>query len=459
MVPVNKHRGGGLLAIGALALAVGSLALIPSSVPVVHAAGLGAGGEFHPLNPQRIFDSRPGTSINDVAPVGVKPIGSSAEATFDISLLGKGGIPASSTEVLAAVVSVTVTEPSGPGYLGAYPAGNKPANPTSLVNYNPGQSVSDVGIVRPGNGGNLTITLGGAGGTAHVVVDVFGWFSTSSSATAGSRLIPVTPGRILDTRNTGAMGAGSVVTLPIRGADATNPTVTDIVPNTANVVGVLLNVTGISPSQATFVSVVPETPAPGTAPSTSNVNLLPGQFKANLVFAPLGADGAVRLYNLAGTNNVAVDVMGYLIANQDPNTRAGRVIPLDAPFRVLDTRQAQWGSVPLGPGQAEDWSFADFTADVNIGGVAVGNQSAVLGTFTQASLGRQFPSVYAAGYMSVYPSDAPSQPVVSNLNSVEGAAIPNMAIAKYSGSKTARVFNKAGFAHYIFDASAIVLAD
>ena len=41
-------------------------------------------------------------------------------------------------------------------------------------------------------GGALTIGLFGGGTTANVVVDVFGWFSTSNyTATDGARLIPV----------------------------------------------------------------------------------------------------------------------------------------------------------------------------------------------------------------------------------------------------------------------------
>jgi len=56
-----------------VAIPVGS-----AMAPVTAAApsSLGSGGEYHPLTPQRIFDSRPDPtlSLNDVAPPGAKPL-------------------------------------------------------------------------------------------------------------------------------------------------------------------------------------------------------------------------------------------------------------------------------------------------------------------------------------------------------------------------------------------------
>ena len=90
-------------------------------------ARLCGGGEFHPLTPARIFDSRPATSHQRVAPPGAKPMGAPEPATFDIELLGLGGIPADAANVLAVVVNITVTEPGANGYLEAYGKGASPA--------------------------------------------------------------------------------------------------------------------------------------------------------------------------------------------------------------------------------------------------------------------------------------------------------------------------------------------
>lgn len=444
----------------ALAALLGSLILpvSPIHAPIASAAGLGAGGEYHALTPQRIYDSRVISPVNEPNP-GPRPA-TPAQPTFDIDLLNQGGVPNRPADVLAVVVNITVAGPTADGWLNAYGSG-APAGTASIVNFGVNQVVPNLSIVRPGADGKLTIKLSTSKttGTAEVIVDVFGWFSTSSNLESGARLIPVAPGRLLDTRDTGTpLGAVDSLTLPVRGQTLQNG---EVIPNSADVVGVVLNLTGVNDqpsSTGTFLSVLPEL-APGQVPTTSNVNLVRGQVKPNMVMVPLGADGSVHIYNNSGSTSVVVDVAGYLIANRDPATRAGRVVPLTSPFRVFDTREAQWGSVALGAGQAEDWSFADFIGSVNIGGVSVGNQLAVIGNLTSASLTPTVASSQTASYLTVYPSDA-QRPVASNLNTVSTAGpVPNLAIMKYSASKTIRVFNQQGSSHYLYDAAAVILAD
>jgi hypothetical protein len=444
----------------AIASPASSAGHMPSGAPI---AGLGAGGEYHPLAPQRIYDSRPDTAINEPAP-GPKPA-TPSQPTFDIAVLGLGGVPNRPADVLAVVVNITVTEPNAGGWLNAYGSG-APAGIASIVNFSAQQTVPNLSIVRPGDNGRLTVKLftQNPSASAHVVVDVFGWFSTSSNAQHGARLVPISPGRILDTRTefnrTPAgtpLGRGEAMELQVRGALLATG---ERLPSSTDVVGVVLNVTGVNDLAAslpTFLSVYPDDLG-GAAPSTSNLNLSRGQIKPNMAIVPVGADGKVRIYNNSGATHVVVDVAGYLIANQDPATRRGRVVPLTTPYRVFDTRESQWGAVALGPGQAEDWSFADFVASVNISGVAVGNQLAVIGNLTSAALTRQYPTVAASSYLTVYPSDA-DRPNASNINMVEGAPVPNLAIMKYSAATTVRVFNLAGYNHYLYDASAVVLAD
>ena len=435
----------------------GSVAAAP--LPV----GLGAGGEYHPLAPQRIYDSRAASPVNESAP-GPKPA-TPAQPTFDIGVMGLGGVPNRPADVLAVVVNITVTEPTAGGWLNAYGAGAA-GGIASIINFTQQQNVPNLAIVRPGADGRLTIKLftPSASATAHVVVDVFGWFSTSSNATRGARLVPISPGRLLDTRsafnrtpaNT-PLGQGETLELQFRGAQLATG---EVLPSSANVVGAVLNVTGVNDlatSAATFLSVVPESLG-GAAPTTSNVNLARGQIKPNMVIVPLGADGKFRLFNNSGTAHVVVDVAGYLLAGEPAATRQGRVVPLTTPFRVFDTREAQWGAVSLGPTQAEDWSFADFASSVNIGGVAVGKQLAVIGNLTSASLTRQVPTVPVSSFLTVYPTGSP-RPEASNLNMVEGVPVPNLAIMKYGANATVQVFNLSGNNHYLYDASAVVLAD
>ncbi|HEX4983500.1 MAG TPA: hypothetical protein VFV63_17470 [Ilumatobacteraceae bacterium] len=462
----------------ALALVIGSgvTSIALSSPPGAAApASLGSGGEYHALAPQRVLDTR--SAINDPVLPGPKALIPGAGEAFEVQLLGQGGLPAvaAAANVLAVAVNITVVSPSEQGYLRVFGKGANEGD-SSLVNFQAGQNVPNMAIVRPGAEGKIAIRLiseGGAG-TAHVLIDVFGWFSTSSYGTRGARLMPVGPGRVYDSRSPlfGAdpVTALEVVTVPIRGADSLNPAVTDIVPNSPSVVGALVNVTGVNNrpgSQPTFVSVVPETPVGGQWPTTSNLNLRAGQIKPNLVLVPVGADGSIRLFNEQGSVDLVVDIVGYLVNGAAVDTAAGRVVPLTSPFRVLDTRQPAFGSVSLAPGKAEDWSFKEFVNDVRIGGVPVGNQSALLGNFTATALERPadwFTPVDT--FMTAFPMPvgaAGPPPEASNLNLVENESVPNMALLKYGGDATdpyrVRVYNYNGFVHYLVDVSAVVLAD
>lgn len=457
-----------IAAVIAIAAAAVLVPVVSSSTPVSAApctTDMCAGGEYHALTPARILDTR--TGLNDVDAPGAKILRSSG-STFSVKLLDMGGVPASATDVLAVSASITVVNPTQSGFLGAYATGSPSVN--SVLNFGVNQTVPNLAVLRAGTNGEVTISItGAANGTVHVLIDVFGWWSTSAyrADTAdpggdarGARLFtPAAPGRILDTRTGTHIYPDSDLAVKIRGATVLG-TSTVIVPNDPDVVGVLINVTSLLHSTQTYLSVVPDPITPGSPPTTSNLNMRAGQTKANLVLVPVGADGNIHVYNSAGFSHLLIDVMGYMVKGEPETTRRGRVIPLTAPFRVLDTRNATFGGVPLGPGQAEDWSFANFAGSVTVGGVSVGNQSSLLGNLTNASLARQYPTVGVNSYLTVYPSPAASPPNYSNVNTVEGAVpIPNMTLVPYGPNNTVRVFNARGYAHYILDVSAVVLAD
>ena len=471
----------------ALALLAAAVIVVPagSATPVSAACTLCAGGEFHPVTPKRIYDTRAAElnggvgPINDLGPfVGLGKPMTTADPTFEVDLYGIGNasyvnpwLPAgvASTDVLAVVASITVVNPFQGGFLGVYPTGSPSVN--SVINFKAGKTTSNLAVLRPDANGRLTVVLHGvADGSAHILIDVFGWFSTSTYTAGtpadetderGARLVPIEPRRLVDTRPTGALGPDSEIPLRIRGAVAADGSGL-VVPDSPNVVGAVLNLTVIKPTASGYVSVVPDGVAAGVPPTTSNANTTPGLVKGTLVFAPVGPDGFVHIFNKNGSTNIAVDVMGYLVKGEVETTRAGRVVPLSSPFRAFDTRQAGFGQVPLGPAQAEDWSFSAFSTSVNIGGVPVGNQSAFIGNLTNAGLTRQFPTVgVEPSFLTVYPTPASAgaPPLISNLNSLETGPVPNLALVTYGANQTIRVYNAKGYAHYIFDISAVVLKD
>ena len=470
-VRLPRHFGRLAAALGlVVSMGVASIVATSASTPSASAAALGAGGEYHSLEPERILDTRtPG--INDVDRPGVKTMTVDVSGTsnmFEVQILGQGGLPSDLSSVLAVAVNVTVVWPNAKGYLRIWGKGEAEGT-SSLVNFQPGEVVPNSAIVRPGAEGkvNIRLTSEGRSGAAHVLIDVFGWFSTNSYATSGARLIPVGPGRVFDSRHTGnPFGPREVQAVQIRGADSFSPAITDIVPDRGSVVGVLANITAVNGrtfSTDTYVSVRPNMPSDGSEPRTSNLNVVRGQIKPNLVLVPVNAAGQILLYNFAGDMDLIVDVVAYLEA-RPAETREGRVVPLTAPFRVFDTRQGNFGATPLAPGKGEDWSFEAFANDVKIDGEWVGAQAALIGNLTATNLQRPFGFFSPIDtFLTAYPTPpggaAGPPPEVSNLNLVEGRDVPNMALLPYGEAYKVRMYNFNGFVDYLLDVTAVVLRD
>ena len=75
---------------------------------------------------------------------------------------------------------------------------------------------------------------------------------------------------------------------------------------------IVLNVTVTNPSAPSYLTVFPD-PGPGTSPpvETSDINYTAGQTVANLVVVGVGYSGLVDLYNVVGSADVVIDVVGY----------------------------------------------------------------------------------------------------------------------------------------------------
>ncbi|MEN9644822.1 MAG: hypothetical protein RL238_1491 [Actinomycetota bacterium] len=430
-----------------------------------------AGGEYHALaTPVRVYSSdNPG--INEASPArktlgtvfDVDVLGSADPGTFENDWLPVGVEP---SEILAVALVLSADAPTGNGDFRVYPSGGAAASP-SAVNFNAGVSVSNMAIVRPNPAnGKITVQMAGTG-TTGVKVDVVGWFSTSGyiaesgleADARGARLLGMpAPVRILDTRQGAAadtpVAAGATIELDIRNATVfgTGAAVTQLAD--ANVSSVVVNVTSVFPAENTTITLLPE----AGAPTTTSLLAMKNDIRAGMAIVKVGSDGKIRLTNAsAGASNVLVDVMGYFKDGELETTRTGRVVPLSQPFRVLRTDQAAFGGVPLGPGQAEDWSFAAFSNSVNIGGVSVGSQSALLGNLTNNRLTRLYATTPVRAHMTVYPPSA-SLPGVSNLNTLDGRLTGNMVMATYGANQTVRVLNAAGYSQYILDVYAVVLS-
>lgn len=445
---------------------------------VVEAAGgvcdddCGAGGEFHEIVPERALDSR--RSGLDVSPGGAKPTGPS-NPTFDLEVTGVGGVPefvdddgdGFDDNVLAVAVTITAVRPTERGHVTAFGKGESRPE-ASVLNFRPGTNVANSAILRPGEDGKLTFAAySQSSGRSHFVVDITGWFSTSAYGDNGARLLPVNNTRLYDSREVGdrrAVGAGGQIEVTIQDSSKYSDLGVDF--DAEDVVGVLVNLTSVNrlpESALTYLSAQPDRVPSGKEPATSNLNIDRDRTRAATSIVPLGGDRTFYVYNRAGASHVIVDLLGVLVKDRPSDTRLGRVVPLTSAFRSFDSREPEFGAKPLGPGQAETWDYADFVADVEIDGEWVGNQAGMVGNLT-ALLSRQYPSVPALSHLTLYPtpSDVKDVPDTSNINLADGDVVPNMAMVRFggsTGSERVSAFNSGGFLHYIYDVSAVILAD
>jgi hypothetical protein len=255
-------------------------------------------GQFTGVNPARVLDTRIG--------IGGRLGALDAGQSVDVKVTGGAGLPESG--VSAVVLNVTVVAPSAASYATVWPTG-EPRPDASNLNFAAGQTVANAVIVKVGIGGR--ISLYNWGGSADLLVDVSGWYSTSS------QLVPMNPARLLDTRT----GRGGIVG-PTAGAVDVQVTGQAGVPNVgAN--AVVVNLTVTNADRGGYVTVWPK----GSGqPNASNVNFEAGATVANLAIVKLGAEGKIRYYNDAGRVDLLIDVLGYITA---PTSLTESLDPVD----------------------------------------------------------------------------------------------------------------------------------
>ncbi|MFE3857250.1 protease pro-enzyme activation domain-containing protein [Streptomyces griseorubiginosus] len=238
------------------------------------------GSKYTALTPARLLDTR--------SKVGISTTSKITNAVISLKVRGHGGVPTGATSV---VLNLTATQTVGGGYLEAYPEGA--TRPTaSNVNWSAtGTTVPNLVIVPIGSDGNVSIYVHG---TSHVIADVSGYFSTS-----GATFQTVTPLRLLDTRQTTALGSGKTLAVQISGRDA--------IPSTG-VKAVVLTVTVTGTTGSGYLTAWADG---GSRPTASNLNWAQGRTIANQVIVPVGSDGKVDFYTNS-TTNVLADVAGYI---------------------------------------------------------------------------------------------------------------------------------------------------
>ena len=219
-----------------------------------------------------------------------------------------GGVAAAG-QASAVVANVTVTEASAVGFWQVLPTGGAVLGSSSNLNINAvGQTISNQVIVPLGADGTITIYSQNGG---HVLVDIAGVFTgTSSPSSSDGLFVPVTPSRLVDTRDPG----NTPLTGPI-------PATTGITVQTAGrfgipsgVAAVALNATITAAAAPGFVQVYPTGGA--TPGASSNINAeRTGQTIANATYTSVDGSGHFSIYTQSGGQLLA-DVAGWFTATQ-----------------------------------------------------------------------------------------------------------------------------------------------
>ena len=363
-------------------------------------------GRYTALSPIRIEDTRVGAG----GLAGALGPGSTAE----VQVTGRGRIPSGASAV---ALNVTVTQPTGEGFLTMYPSGT--ARPlASNLNFTPGKTVPNLVVVKVGAGGR--VALFNSAGTTHVIVDVAGYFSETATGGAG-RYQPLVPARIADTRfNSGGvrLGPGQSFDLQVTGqGGAPAPGVSAAV----------LNVAATGTTAESYLTIYP-TGEP--RPHAANLNFAAGDTVSNRTMTKVGAGGKVTIYNNAGATDVVVDIGGtYTDASVAGGGGGYTPVP---PARVLDTRVGS--ALPSGG-----------RVDVQVageGGVPETGVTAVILSVTVTH-----PA--GAGFLTIFPSGA-ARPLASDLNYAAGETRANLVVVQLPANGKVGLFTS-NQAHVIFD--------
>lgn len=360
----------------------------------------GDGYGYVPVSPTRLMDTR----FDGSGPFG-------AGEVRRLQVAGQGGVPA---DAAAIVANATVTQGVTDGYVALSPSGGALPG-TSNLNWLPGETVPNLVTVAVGGDGGVQVL--NAKGTAHVILDVVGYFP----GTGGGRFHPVSPVRVADTRlGGGPVAPGGSLTVDV---DA----VTDL--PAGEVSAVVLNVTAANGTAATFLTAHPY----GTPrPNASNLNPLAGQTVPNAVVTGVDADGRFSVFNAEGHTDIVVDLLGWYDDGSGDTAGGLRYHPL-APVRVADTRITT-GAMTAGG------TFSPVVAGVAT--VPAQAKAVAVNVTVAAATGPSYLTVFPAGVV---------RPFASLQNLERGMTRANMAMVGLGEGGRLSAYNAQGSTEVIYD--------
>jgi len=138
----------------------GTVVSLPSAVILSAATPT----DFYTINPCRAYDSRSGAALASGSNTAINMVASGC------------GIPSNARVVVG---NLTVVSPTGQGYVTVYP-GNYPQPLVATENFNSGAILANSVVLPLATDGSGTLNVSllvGNNGTAHIVLDVAGYFA------------------------------------------------------------------------------------------------------------------------------------------------------------------------------------------------------------------------------------------------------------------------------------------
>ena len=400
---------------------------------------LWSGGAYTPLTPYRVCDTRQGTGTPCSGTATDNTIGPGQ--SLSLAVTGISGSAGETVPAGAQAVALNVTAIAGTAatYLTVYPAGSSPPT-ASTLNVTAGVIQANLAVVPLGSAGEVSIY--NHAGAINVAVDVEGYFGVPSAAgpNVAGLFHPIAPLRVCDTRaGTGTacsgapLGAGEWTEVTVSGLPSGAAPGTASVPADGTAAAVVLNLTAVLGTAATYLSVVPPNgngTCPSSAAPSSNLNVLAQTIVPNRVIVPLGPAQDVCVYNHLGIIDIVLDVNGWFGTGTE--TTKGAYFHAVSPLRICDTRSAFAmgystecsGSTAdnlIGPGQNLPVAVAGVDGLPGAAGsleqpvAVIANITAVSGT--------------APTFLTAYPANVPL-PTASDLNVGTGQVTPNMVIVQ-----------------------------
>jgi hypothetical protein len=396
-------------------------------------------GDFYPMTPTRILDTRTGLGIVD-GPVrsgdgrnsDPNPVKRRAEAAnHELKITGHHGIPDSG--VAAVLLNVTAVNAPRSGYISIVPkpprVGNVFSDQGSFGAY---PSTSNLNVDSPDATPNMVLARVGAGGKiriynpygpTHIIADVAGWFGTDGRYNDGSGFKGLVPKRLMDSRHgiggpAERFGAWEVRYLKVAGVAG--------VPENAE--SVVLNITTDAPGGVgNYATAFPKGEP---VPNASNVNGRVNGARANLAVVKVGADGYIGVRSVLTSTNMIIDVFGSF-------GPYGKAVTTIVPVRSIDSRTGL-GTEQRSLGSGETRSLL------------IRGRAGVPANATAVVINLTSTNSISGGYFTAFPSNA-EKPMVSSVNFEPNQTVPNLVMIKLGPDGAIKLFNDRGRSHFIID--------